>query len=464
MGSKPQQLDPTTRRGNLIVSRRREQGQVLVIFALAIFALVGFAALAIDAGYLMAERRQAQAKADGAAMAADKAYQRNQIANIVPTGIQYATTGADSVDPAEVTVTPLATYSVNGIGYVKCVQVVIQHDVTPFFVGAVYGGAWEVSAEAVACTETEPREYALYALDDDGDGIQSSGTADVTITGGGAMSNATDDPGIDLCGSVNWDQDTGYLDSVEGIKTCNNANVTVPEERQNPAADSVADPLAGVAEPSCGAFTADETYTDTNVPAAERYPAANWKPDVRLNNSDLSFGTDQRFKPGNYPNGISVTKGFNVTFESGLYCIGGNGLELNTNSDVLNATDDGGGILLYFTGNNSSLAINGQHVNVNFSSPSSCGGYDYADACSAGILVFHARPSNCERFILNGNDVTLDGILYAPCSRIQLEGNGDLTINGAVIGGEIAVRGGNSVTINYDSSLISQPAQVRLVE
>jgi hypothetical protein len=288
----------------------------------------------------------------------------------------------------------------------------------------------------------------------------------VTIHGGGAMSNATDDPAIDLCGSVNWDQDTGYLDSVQGIKTCNNANVTVPEDRQNPAADSVDDPLENVAEPNCGAL---DTFTDNNVAAADRYDPANpsdpWFPDVNLNQQDFNnFGRDQRFKPGNYPNGISATKGFDIVFESGLYCIGGNGLELNTNSDTLNATDDGGGILLYFTGSNSSLAINGQHVDVDFSSPSSCGGYDYSDACNAGILVFHARPDNCERFILNGNDVTLTGILYAPCSRIQLEGNGDLVINGAVIGAEIAIRGGNEITINYDSNLDSQPAQVYLVE
>ena len=41
----------------------------MIIFALAIFVLIGFVAISIDAGFLMAERRQTQNAADAGALA-----------------------------------------------------------------------------------------------------------------------------------------------------------------------------------------------------------------------------------------------------------------------------------------------------------------------------------------------------------------------------------------------------------
>ena len=51
------------------VSRRHERGQVLVMFAIGLVALLAFAALAIDIGRLMAERRHLQTAADAGALA-----------------------------------------------------------------------------------------------------------------------------------------------------------------------------------------------------------------------------------------------------------------------------------------------------------------------------------------------------------------------------------------------------------
>ncbi|MDQ3345305.1 MAG: pilus assembly protein TadG-related protein, partial [Chloroflexota bacterium] len=48
----------------------RERGQVLIMFALALVVLLGFAGLAIDVGRLVAERRHVQNAADAGALAA----------------------------------------------------------------------------------------------------------------------------------------------------------------------------------------------------------------------------------------------------------------------------------------------------------------------------------------------------------------------------------------------------------
>src|SRR5512133_1672137 len=49
---------------------RFERGQALVLIVLAIVAIFGFAALAVDFGRLYAERRRVQSAADAAALAA----------------------------------------------------------------------------------------------------------------------------------------------------------------------------------------------------------------------------------------------------------------------------------------------------------------------------------------------------------------------------------------------------------
>ncbi len=48
------------------------RGQVLVMFGMMLFLLFGIIALSVDAGFLMAERRQVQNSADAAALAAAK--------------------------------------------------------------------------------------------------------------------------------------------------------------------------------------------------------------------------------------------------------------------------------------------------------------------------------------------------------------------------------------------------------
>jgi hypothetical protein len=423
------------------------------LFALLLFALVGVLALAIDAGYLMAERRQAQAKADGAAMAADKAYQRNQTGNIVSTGLAYATSGEDSIDPDEVTITPLASYTVNGIGYVKCVRAVVEHEVTPFFVGAIYSGDWAVRAEAVACTQDEPRQYALIALEEDGRGMIGSGTGSIVINHGGAISNAD----ATFTGTVDWLQVDGPLDAVDGIDINGSANVQA--DLMNPASAAVTDPLASVPEPTSG--QCNTTVYNSAVTIGPH------SPDVTV------------LQPGNYQRGISVSGGGtkSIVLTSGIYCFG-------RDFDVSSGSGNpkyvfGEGVLLYFYGG-AELSIRGgaTSFNVSYTSlPSSViagapsgvaaeltGGGCTIAACDAGVAIFYAR-SNCDDLRLEGgNGWHITGRVYAPCSEIHLAGHSGSEINGQVIGGEVDFTGTSDLTINYVSDEDTDVPLVYLVE
>src|SRR5689334_7984909 len=71
-------------------ARKHEAGQVLPILALALVALLGFAALALDGGNLYTEQRRAQAAADNAVMAAAFAQMNGTSSAAALAAIDYA--------------------------------------------------------------------------------------------------------------------------------------------------------------------------------------------------------------------------------------------------------------------------------------------------------------------------------------------------------------------------------------
>lgn len=141
-----------------------DEGQVLVLFALFSFVLVGALALALVVGYLMSERRETQSAADAAALAAAKAIADGEAfasGNVVDTASEYA--AANGMDGATVTVDPVWTGPEPEDG---TVEINIIQPVQRFFLGAVYTGNWEVSASAVAEIDSRPEAPALIVEGD----------------------------------------------------------------------------------------------------------------------------------------------------------------------------------------------------------------------------------------------------------------------------------------------------------
>ena len=92
-------------------ARKRQQGQVMVLFLLAIFAIIGMVGLVLDGGSVFAQRRDQQTAADLAAMAGAAAYlnatgtadQREAYAESVATSVAIANgyvEGTNGVDMA----------------------------------------------------------------------------------------------------------------------------------------------------------------------------------------------------------------------------------------------------------------------------------------------------------------------------------------------------------------------------
>src|SRR5439155_3267646 len=78
------------------VPASRQRGQVLVLFALLLPALIGIVGLAVDGGRLLAARRHLQAVADAAAWAAATEVVYGTSANAAGTARWYGTRNGES--------------------------------------------------------------------------------------------------------------------------------------------------------------------------------------------------------------------------------------------------------------------------------------------------------------------------------------------------------------------------------
>jgi Flp pilus assembly protein TadG len=355
----------------------KNNGQVLIIFAIAVVVLLAFTALAIDGTIVYSQRRTDQSTADSAALAGagdaaqflKKAQINNFACNSVmdignasikgaePSAIDGAIKSAkvDGLDPDKNDVLPTKIWvdtscnKENGTPYID-VHVKITSSVNTYFLKVI---SKQPSTSTVNATA---RVYvnmsfaggnALVALDStlctfdnqdrctSGSGICTSGGTHVTITGGGAYSAAC----------VNSHSSSSPITSVDGViqyTTMGNKNnqwiSPAPVVAANAiTADSVKikydDSMKTIqigsntktVKEACDIYSSDSSY--------RRTPTFDWQP------SEITEGY--------YPNGISPSSGA-ITLDAGLYCIG-SGADVNfiTNSVTANDTT------FYFMGSGS---------------------------------------------------------------------------------------------------------------
>ncbi len=158
------------------------EGQVLVLFAIGTIILMAFAALAVDVGLALSERRGAQNAADAATLAVARAMVEGETDDAVlrQTALHYAQVNGYDIADLD------ADIQLNGDG----VEVIVRHDVTRAFLGAFYDGDWAISADAQASLDTVPADYGLIALDETGNAINATGNTHLRVDEGGIMSNA----------------------------------------------------------------------------------------------------------------------------------------------------------------------------------------------------------------------------------------------------------------------------------
>lgn len=118
--------------------RESERGQLLVVFALALVALIGMVGLIIDGGDTSLQRRDQQNVADAAAMAAGYAYANGQDPTAAAQTIAAANGYTDGVNSTTVTVTVAG----------NSIKVDVSRPHQNYFSGILGFASWGVSTTA----------------------------------------------------------------------------------------------------------------------------------------------------------------------------------------------------------------------------------------------------------------------------------------------------------------------------
>ena len=421
-------------------------GQIMILFAVGTIALIGMVALAVDVGFLLAERRQNQAAVDSAAMAAARAMLDGESDAFIQTsGEAY---GASNADVATSDVDIDITHSTDG-GEVRAT---ITKDVQKFFLGALYGGDWQVTNTAVARIDKVQKPYALVALNCPG--IQLNGGIQVNIAGSGsAISNCN----ITNSGNSSIFSVGGAIDAVGTIES--NTLWTAPDGI-NPGSFPAPDPLAGAAPPPV-------PTTSRDVPACLNDAVCVIDPG-RYTSKSFTVKNTVCMRPGTY----YLDGNTKISFQNTTSTLTNKRPHSFTSTQCPSSSGVGGGVLFYIApGSTAEIIMGNGKMELSTSYPaadpppsppaSACPGPGPYTGSTCGMVFWIANGTS---FISSGNAIAkFEGVIYAPQSFVQLQGTPGS--NGLqVIVGHLAMGGNAAFNIEYRQYVVLDRPGVYLVE
>ena len=414
-------------------------GTVAVTTAICLVPLLTLAAIVLDGGVLLDDRRQAQTAADAAALAAatdlfthyatndgtDPNGSANQSALTTAKADGYSNDG--STNKVTVNIPPKSGAFTGKAGYV---EVIIAYNQTRYFSNVVGSGTIQAGARAVARGLYTPSSPGILVLDP-----TDNNTLDVTASGGVTVTNhgsITDDSksangGLTITNTGNVTADTVNL-SDGTYNHSNSGNIIANTINYNQAATP--DPLASMPEPS------QPSAPSLSGPAAAAYSTNN--------GINYSGSTTLDLYPGYYPGlNLSSTGGVvlhdNLDGSPGIYYIGSHGLSATNAGGI-----SGSNVMIYSAGTgNISLTGSG---NMTLSPPTT-GTYQ-------GITLFQERSSNKQISITAQGNMSLTGTFYAAAAKVAITGQGNFSnpIGSQWIAYQLAVTGSGSFTVNYSGN------------
>ena len=414
-----------------------EGGQVLILMALAMVALLGFTSLAIDGGMLYADRRAAQNAADAAAFSGILEKARG---NADSVAIQSALDNA-SVNGFDSDQVAVAVWSQSDItGHYDLVSVEVTSTTQTAFLHFVYDG--DAQNKVIAITKVRAAgpampAVAIVAMDDCTDGggpllsITGGGNSGGILTyEGGMFINSPEPSGSGHCAisppnsAQTWGiraYDGHEIWSVGSHAYNGETKVSpLPIQTGFNGGQPISDPLANLPEPVCNS------------------------------NGSVVGGV---YQPGRYGGSgqPSLSGNSDKTLAPGIYCISG---------DITvagNGSWSGEGVVLYFM--NGALSFRG-NGNLNLTAPNdaNCQGNDgdlTASCTFKGVVMYSAR-SNTNTLDVRGNgDIKITGLVYALNGRVEAKGGGadpdEWVVKGQIIAGSVAGAGNGSFVVSYDA-------------
>lgn len=416
-----------------------ERGQAIVLIVLAIFGLLGMAALGIDLGQLYATRRNAQNAADAAALAA--AYEASAGSKDPATAITIAKQSAikngfkedGSTVWVQVNNPPVNSPYCPACGAIEdgtdYYQVLITVRMKPIFSQFIFSGLKETQVEAVAHS-TDADEMtagnALMALNETADDAMNlDGNTTVHIIGGNMRSN-------------------GGMQKKGG-----SGNINV----ESPAAVYYAKGFTGKTGPFTDAKPEGQALERLGKFQAPACPATAADASGWSSSGGIKYQTDSTYGTTTYVHASEIKSSINL--DPGIHCFYG-GMSL-TGGDVITGEDV---LIVMMAGD---VKMKG---NSTFSLRAATDMKD-SNGNQWGGMVFYAPKSNPASIDIGGtNGGDLYGVVYAPASACDVGGNPNNTANHtSVICDTIKIHGNPDLYISYiPEELFHFPPLVELVQ
>ena len=496
---------------------RREDGQVLVLFAGAIVVIFLIAAMAFDIGLMMVERRDQQNAADAAALAGARYVitAASYNGSCAGAGTNDAVIAAcdvavandfDNADAREDVFVRIPPTSGEFKGFPGFVQVEIASRRESIFGGIIGQGEWPVSARAVAANQPGVTySFGMMALNE-------TACKAIHISGSGTVNSASNiqaNSNGEACGTPPY----GFSRSGTGV-----LNVTAPDatcrsvgDIQNqgsgsmncapsPFSFALPDPLkdlpAPVKPPLAAAMKelvgTTVVATPLNIPdfcpgkttPASKAPSETLPSTCVLGQGPGQGGRKWILSPGLYPAGLDLKSGVTALLLPGIYWIGGGGFLTSNDSSVISVESladltpavctvgatppcvGGGGVLLY----NSKLPTKAAGV-------FSLGGsgatlklqpYQYPfGATTIDLVIFQDRTVTLD-ITLNGSNsqaAEVRGIVYAPQALVKVNGANSAFTMDQVIADTFLINGsGGTVNVLREAGVDVEISAVGLVQ
>jgi len=389
---------------------RDESGNVLVLAAVAMTGLLGFAALATDMGVLFRARRNAQTAADAAAVAGALEYLYQGTSTSATSAGKAASSlngFTDGTDGAVVTISVPPADGPNA-GISAYVEAVVTKPQKTFFMGMFGHKTMTVAGRAVAGTPTNGLA-CMWFMANSGTALDLQGKYDIEATSCGVYVNSTDASALSVTGASGT-MNTAFLEVVGSSTSVHATSPTQPTLNAAPR-KSPWGQIPGPTEGNGGCTTINTATTSITGNVTASAPGLNhaicYQKAVTLNGATLGAGV-YMFEKG-------VTISGTVTVNGGTI-------------DVYGGTFSQGNAIL------------------NITAPTS-GIYN-------GIALMQPSNNTTDLHVQFGsNSQTLDGYIYAPGARVYLQDNGG---NGVTTTGIVANSmhlGPSKITIpSYDKA------------
>lgn len=422
-----------------------EKGQIIVILAIALVAILGITALALDGSLVLNDRRDDQSLADSAALASASAavqilkdYPPNQFycGSILANNATTAAILAGKGYAVSEGITLVEGDSVNGISvtcgvksYRTFLDIKITVSSTRETTFAKIIGRDELTTKVEATSRVYPKETLAF-----GNGIASLsnscgsiggitviGTGSIDVIGAGIFANSC----LTGSGAIDIVVDGGQIRYFTAYSPPSSGSIS-------PAPIQVTERLPPFTVP---------------VPDCTKVPYYD---------SPVSVNSGGTIDPGNYSR-IKLSSKDTLIMNPGLYCMTGD-FTTTGQAHVI-----GNGVTLYFV--NGTFDTAGTSI-INMQAPncetSLCG----VPPAIRGILIYMSPSNNSKIKFTGTSESEFMGTIFAPGGSIDVTGSGDVvTLNTQLIANKVNVSGNANISLNLNGAEIYQtPSSIQLLK